>query len=90
MRRPICQDLAERMAPHIRWIRAEHPELVDPAARGDRSATRVAAAAMQELYNPAQVDVVRQVQQLLRAEARQIGLFDGAHPDVAAPRCGAR
>jgi hypothetical protein len=62
--------MAERMAPHIRRIRAEHPELVDPpvdAPRAVRSATRIAAAAMRELYNPAQVDVFRWVQQLLRA-----------------------
>src|ERR1700754_1903678 len=67
------QDLAERMAPHIRRIRAEHPELVDPPAdapRGVRSATRIAAAAMRELYNPAQLDVFRRVQQILRAEPR--------------------
>ncbi|GAA1180501.1 MerR family transcriptional regulator [Pseudonocardia alaniniphila] len=67
------QDLAERMVPHIRRIQAEHPEMADPPAdapRGARSATRIAAAAIRELYNPAQVDVFRRIQQLLRAEAR--------------------
>lgn len=66
------QDLARRMAPHIRRVRAEHPELMDPHAdspHGARSATRIAAAAMRELYNPAQVDVFRRVQELLKAEA---------------------
>jgi DNA-binding transcriptional MerR regulator len=66
----VRQELAARMAPHIRRIRAEHPELMDPARRGARSATQIAAAAMRELYNPAQVDVLRRVQHLLRADAR--------------------
>lgn len=64
------QDLAERMVPHIRRIRADHPELMDPAPRGARSATRIAEAAMRELYNPAQVDVFRRVQQFLHGDAR--------------------
>lgn len=49
--------LAERMAPHVRRIRAEHPEVTDmpvDAPHGARSVARVAAAAVQELYNPAQ------------------------------------
>lgn len=65
------QDLARRMAPHIRRVRAEHPQMVDPHAdspRGARTATRIAGAAMRELYNPAQVDVVRRVQEILQAE----------------------
>ena len=68
----VRQDLARRMVPHIRRIRAEHPELADPhadAPRGAQSATRIAAAAMQELYNPAQVDVFRRIRELLAAEA---------------------
>lgn len=32
-----------------------------------RTATRIAGAAMRELYNPAQVDVVRRVQEVLQA-----------------------
>ncbi|NMH75713.1 MerR family transcriptional regulator [Pseudonocardia xinjiangensis] len=67
------QSLAERMVPHIRRILTEHPEMADPhadAPRGARSATRIAAAAIRELYNPAQVDVFRRIQHLLRAEPR--------------------
>lgn len=67
------QGLAERMAPHIRRIQAEHPELVDPhadAPRGAQSAARVAVAAMHELYNPAQIDVFRRIHEVLTAEAR--------------------
>ena len=43
----VRQDLAERMAPHVRRISAERPELVDPPARapdGVSSATRIAAS----------------------------------------------
>jgi DNA-binding transcriptional MerR regulator len=62
------QDLAERMAPHIRRIREEHPEAMAPhinAPRGARHVAETAVAAMQELYNPAQRDVIRRVSALL-------------------------
>ena len=67
------QDMARRMVPNIRRIRAEHPEMFDAhtdAQRGARSVARVAAAAVQELYNPAQIDVLRRIQELLGPEAR--------------------
>jgi hypothetical protein len=62
------QSLAERMAPHIRRIQAEHPEMAAPYAddpRGPRFVAAIAAAAMQELYSPAQIDVFRRVHALL-------------------------
>ncbi|WP_433281377.1 MerR family transcriptional regulator [Pseudonocardia xinjiangensis] len=65
----VRQDLAERMLPHIRRIRAEHPDLMAPdteAPRGARFVAETAAAAMQELYNPAQLDVIRRVGALLK------------------------
>lgn len=68
---PTRQSLAERMAPHIRRIRAEHPSLVGPhtdGPRGARSVDEIAAAAVRELYNPAQIDVFRRVQALLDEE----------------------
>lgn len=69
----VRQDLARRMVPHVRRIRAEHPEMFDPhtdAPGGARSVDRVAAAAVRELYNPAQVDVLRRVRELMGGEAR--------------------
>jgi DNA-binding transcriptional MerR regulator len=72
----VRQDLARRMVPHVRRIQAEHPQMFDPhtdAPRGARSVARVAAAAVQELYNPAQVDVLRRIRGLLGAEARPAG-----------------
>jgi DNA-binding transcriptional MerR regulator len=68
---PTRQSLAERMAPHVRRVRAEHPEVVGPhtdAPRGARSVDEIAGAAMRELYNPAQVDVFRRVRALLAKE----------------------
>ncbi len=67
----VRQDLAERMLPHIRRVQAEHPDLMAPdteAPRGARFVTETAVAAMQELYNPAQRDVIRRVSALLQAE----------------------
>jgi hypothetical protein len=65
------QGLAERMAPHIRRIQAENRAVAAPdsdAPRGKRFVSEIAAAAMRELYTPAQLDVFRRVQALLRAE----------------------
>jgi DNA-binding transcriptional MerR regulator len=67
------QGLAERMAPHVRRIRAEHPQVFDllvDAPRGARSVARIAAAAVRELCNPAQLDVLRRVHELLGAPPR--------------------
>jgi DNA-binding transcriptional MerR regulator len=62
------QDLAERMVPHIRRLREEYPAAMAPdidAPRGARFVAETAAAAMQELYNPAQRDVIRRVGAIL-------------------------
>jgi len=62
------QDLAERMTPHIRRIREDYPDVMAPdidAPRGARFVAETAAAAMQELYNPAQRDVLRRVSTIL-------------------------
>ena len=64
----VRQSLAERMIPHLRRIRAEHPhmgELYRDAPRGGRAAEQVVAAAVGELLNPAQLDVLRRVRELL-------------------------
>ena len=67
----VRQDLAERMVPHIRRVRAGSPELMAPdteAPRGARFVMETAAAAMEEFYNPAQRDVIRRVGALLGEE----------------------
>ena len=62
------QDLAERMAPYVRDIRAAHPGLRASdadAPRGERFVARTTGAALRELYNPAQLDVLRRIDALL-------------------------
>jgi DNA-binding transcriptional MerR regulator len=62
------QDLAERMAPSIRDIYVKHPGLKAPdsdAPRGERFVAETAGAAMRELYNPAQLDVMQRIHALL-------------------------
>jgi DNA-binding transcriptional MerR regulator len=62
------QDLAERMAPYIRGIYAKYPGLQaqdSDAPRGERFVTETAGAAMRELYNPAQLDVMQRLHALL-------------------------
>ncbi|MDT7553165.1 MAG: hypothetical protein QOI16_1701 [Pseudonocardiales bacterium] len=64
------QGVAERLAPYARVLRAEHPGLstlnVD-APRGARFVEQTLGEAMQDLYNPAQLDVVQRTEVLLRA-----------------------
>ena len=65
-------DLAERLAPYVRAIREAHPGLNDflgDAPRGKRFADKTIDHAMAELYNPAQLDVLRRVGAILRAPA---------------------
>jgi DNA-binding transcriptional MerR regulator len=66
------KDLAERLVPHIRAVRAAHPDLDDSrddAPRGKRFADRAIDAAMADLYNEAQLDVLRRAGQILRDSA---------------------
>ncbi|WP_226366426.1 MerR family transcriptional regulator [Pseudonocardia sp. ICBG162] len=67
----VRRDLAERMLPHVRRVQEAHPELRGPdddAPRGARVLAETTNAAMQELYNPAQVDVLVRVAALLRTD----------------------
>jgi DNA-binding transcriptional MerR regulator len=66
---PTRQDLAERMAPYVRALYAEHPWLNAPhtdAPRGASFAQQTVGKAMVDLYNPAQLDVMRRINGLLR------------------------
>ncbi|WP_068799255.1 MerR family DNA-binding transcriptional regulator [Pseudonocardia sp. HH130630-07] len=58
------QDLAERMARHVRALYASHPELVAPhrdAPVRDRAVARTAAVALRGLCRPVQRDVLRRL-----------------------------
>ncbi|MEU7648105.1 MerR family transcriptional regulator [Streptomyces huasconensis] len=62
------QSLAERLVPYVRGLRVQHPgldDLTSDAPRGRRHADRTIGKAIADLYNPAQVDVMRRLQRLL-------------------------
>lgn len=63
---PTRRDLAVRMAEGARELREQIPELPDLAAPGSGSGARTLDVAMAELYNPAQVDVIRRMRSLRR------------------------
>jgi DNA-binding transcriptional MerR regulator len=60
-------DLADRMAPHIQDLTMRYPGLFDAntSALGKERATRAFAVAVEELYNPAQHDVLRRISVIL-------------------------
>lgn len=62
------QDMAERLAPYIAEIRAQHPDIAAPhtdAPRGPRFVERTVGKALRDLYNPAQLDVLQRARALL-------------------------
>jgi DNA-binding transcriptional MerR regulator len=66
------QDMAERLVPYIRAINAAHPDLASAksdAPGGERFADDTIADAMAELYNVAQLDVLRRAGKILRDTA---------------------
>ena len=70
---PTRQDLAERMAPYVRALNDRHPGLRDvnaDAPGGARFAEQTAGKALRDLYDPAQLDVIRRVGPLLSAAPR--------------------
>ncbi len=67
----VRQDLAERMAPFVRRIQAEHPEVMvqDADARqGARFVDETAKAVMREVYNSAQLDVLGRLRSLMQVD----------------------
>ncbi|GAA1180510.1 MerR family transcriptional regulator [Pseudonocardia alaniniphila] len=66
---PTRQAVAERMVPYIHALRARHPDLEKPysdAPRGPRFVERTVTKALQDLYNPAQLDVLQRAHTLIR------------------------
>ncbi|OZD81312.1 MerR family transcriptional regulator [Rhodococcus sp. 05-339-2] len=55
------RNLAERMAPHVRQLALRFPALFSDTDGDRRRVTRALAVAVEDLYNPAQRDVLRQV-----------------------------
>ncbi|MFP5069908.1 MerR family transcriptional regulator [Pseudonocardia nantongensis] len=66
------EDLAARMGPYIRALLESHPGLTDPhtdAPRGERFVAETIGTALRELYNPAQLDVMRRAYAVLEQQA---------------------
>lgn len=64
----VRQDLAERIAPHLRQVQQDHPDLPDlytNPPKGKQSVRETVAAVLQELYNPAQLDVMYRTQLII-------------------------
>ena len=67
---PTRRDLAERLVPEVREVNAAHPGVVDAkslAPTRANSAASVIDAALEDIYNPAQVDVLRRVRRIIRS-----------------------
>lgn len=63
------QELAERLIPYVGRLRTQHPDLQassTDAPRGARFVEQTFRTAIQDLYNSAQLDVVRRTEVLLR------------------------
>ncbi|MFD3517968.1 MerR family transcriptional regulator [Streptomyces sp. NPDC058657] len=60
--------LAERLVPYVQGLRVRHPglnDLASDAPRGRQHAGRTIGKAIADLYNPAQIDVMRRLHELL-------------------------
>ncbi|PSL00551.1 DNA-binding transcriptional MerR regulator [Murinocardiopsis flavida] len=65
------RELADRLLPTARGFFESNPELHDPVAmapKGPRKAAQTLNAAMEDLYNPAQRDVLARVGRMLKAD----------------------
>ncbi|MFC9685036.1 hypothetical protein [Streptomyces sp. NPDC056948] len=66
------QGIAERLVPYAREAFDEHPDLRAPATdapHGEAFAKKTIGKALRDLYNPAQLDVLRRVNTLLGTDA---------------------
>jgi hypothetical protein len=66
------QRLADRYLPEVRQLYQDHPALKDPAAQapqGEAFASSVIVRTLVELYNPAQLDVLRRLNALLEGHS---------------------
>ncbi|WP_166905329.1 MerR family transcriptional regulator [Mycobacterium sp. DL440] len=68
------KDLAQRLAPYIRAVNQAHPGIAQSrsdAPRGKRFADKTISGAMADLYNPAQLDVLRRAGEILRSQSEK-------------------
>jgi DNA-binding transcriptional MerR regulator len=65
---PTRRDVAVRMVPYIRTLHSRFPDVAGlpaDAPRGERFALQTIGRAVQDLYNPAQLDVMRRAHALM-------------------------
>lgn len=68
------QNLAERLTPYVRSLRARHPDLTtlgSDAPHGARFVEQTICTARLDLYNGAQLDVVERTEELLHQRSRR-------------------
>ena len=68
------EDLAKRLAPYIRAVNQAHPGLAESrsdAPRGKSFADKTISGAMADLYNPAQLDVLRRAREILQSQSEK-------------------
>ncbi|MFC3996088.1 MerR family transcriptional regulator [Nocardiopsis sediminis] len=68
-------ELAERLLPISRDVLTAHPELHDPAnmvSRNPKFTTETIRSALGDLFNPAQLDVLRRIERTLAREQRSL------------------
>jgi DNA-binding transcriptional MerR regulator len=70
------RELVGHLVPYLREVYAAHPGVLESRAdapKGPRHFDRTVAAAMSELYNDAQLDVMRRAREILRADDAEPG-----------------
>lgn len=84
----VRQDLAERYAPEVAREQRSEPRLTDPAKRGaaggDPRNWSVFLQGVPELYNPAQIDVLRRINAILRKRSDLVSheRSDSSEPEL--------
>ncbi|WP_329440472.1 MerR family transcriptional regulator [Streptomyces canus] len=84
----VRQDLAERYAPEVAREQRSEPRLTDPAKRGaaggDPRNWSLFLQGVPELYNPAQIDVLRRINAILRKRSDLVSheRSDSSEPEL--------
>jgi hypothetical protein len=77
---PTRQDIAERLTPHLEAVRRANPGLTEfrsDAPGGEQFAKTTIDKAMQELYNPAQLDVLARIGNIIRSGGPEAAAASG-------------
>jgi DNA-binding transcriptional MerR regulator len=67
------QDLAERMVANLHVLRESHPEIFSLGSANPQRYRRIVEEVSREVYSPAQMDVLRRMRTLYRADTTERG-----------------